>query len=572
MTTITLKEHFPHSSFQPFQEEILTAIQDNYDKYQYFILEAPPGIGKSAIAKAFALHTNSTYQGHTDIITKQIRLQEQYETGYDCKTAKGRSNFNCLNSANKCSRGECLTNNDFTCNFKPTPEIPENPIQAEQLFAAHSNTRGQLYWKSHNKHCNYWEQKMDALNFPDVVHNFTYYLLESNYVGDFGSPHSLICDECHNIEDSIMKFVDVTLMDKDLEKVGVKLQVFKQPEQWLIWLKTLSELFIPKRLKEIEEELDNNFKNYNLIEEADNLKNIQSKVSFFLSKYTKSPGSWMILPYVAPGNKVTKVEFKPLYVDEFVQPLLFKNSEKIMLMSATILDMQTFKRYIGLGKTPSLNIQVPSPFPVENRLIFKANTGNMKAAAVNPRSSENILPEIVFAVDEILANPNFVNVKGLIHTTTYNLAKHLKENCKNPDRLLIHANSKEANEILQYHKTTDKPTIILSPSMTEGVDLPNELSRLQILLKVPYLNTMDPILNARRNQDISWYYWRTALTLFQACGRSIRNPTDFATTIVLDSRISYFINKQLKFDAVPTWIRDSIREKTELCDTFNLDL
>ena len=108
--------------------------------------------------------------------------------------------------------------------------------------------------------------------------------------------------------------------------------------------------------------------------------------------------------------------------------------------------------------------------------------------------------------------------------------------------------------------------------MTEGVDLPNELSRIQILLKVPYLNTLDPILNARRQQDIDWYHWRTALTLFQAFGRSNRNMGDFSTSIILDSRFSYFINRQLKYDVVSPWIRDSIREKSELCNTFGLDL
>ena len=90
-------------------------------------------------------------------------------------------------------------------------------------------------------------------------------------------------------------------------------------------------------------------------------------------------------------------------------------------------------------------------------------------------------------------------------------------------------------------------------------------------IKVPYLNTMDPVINARRNLDPAWYYNQTGIQLFQSMCRSTRSPTDHSTTIVFDSRFSYFINKQLKGQA-PVWIEDAIRSQKDLEKALDLYL
>ena len=52
-------------------------MQANYGKYEYYILEAPPGTGKSSIATTFI-----RAHRHGEVLTKQIRLQDQYINGY----------------------------------------------------------------------------------------------------------------------------------------------------------------------------------------------------------------------------------------------------------------------------------------------------------------------------------------------------------------------------------------------------------------------------------------------------------------------------------------------------------
>ena len=102
-----LKSHFSHETYYPYQEQILDILQANYGKYEYYIIEAPPGIGKTSIADAFvAAHR------HGEVLTKQIRLQDQYIDGYGFVKVEGRRHFNCLIEALSCDRGRCVSSGE----------------------------------------------------------------------------------------------------------------------------------------------------------------------------------------------------------------------------------------------------------------------------------------------------------------------------------------------------------------------------------------------------------------------------------------------------------------------------
>ena len=102
-----------------------------------------------------------------------------------------------------------------------------------------------------------------------------------------------------------------------------------------------------------------------------------------------------------------------------------------------------------------------------------------------------------------------------------------------------------------------KPTVLISPSLHTGLDLKDELSRFQIITKVPYPNKSDRWTNAKRQVDEEWYYWQTALRLIQAYGRSVRSKDDWARTYVLDSAFSYFVRKNR--NSLPDWFVQAIK-------------
>ncbi|MCK4665868.1 hypothetical protein KAU33_03920 [Candidatus Dependentiae bacterium] len=600
----TIKSCFSHETFYPLQEKILDILQANYDNFEYFILEAPPGVGKTAIADAFI-----GFHKHGEVLTKQIRLQDQYINGYGFKKVQGRRHFNCLVEALPCSRGKCLSisededvcrgcpnastcektteqieecetnraiNNEiskkFSCHNKPYKPRADSEVEPdEDLLAGCSKKRGKLYWRKHDDNCEYWLQKMNALNSKKVAHNYFYYLYESNFVGDFGSPEVLVCDEAHSIEQILMEFVSVSISAKELERIGAPIPNFADVDSWITWLISLHQNFIPRRLKELEAYFEETTKPDNRKKiEMTRLEVLYDKVDYFLSKYHIKKGIWLFLPYQNYQREFEKVEFRPMYIDSFAQDKLFQNSKKKLLMSATILDFETFKRSLGISGKKCISIQVPSPFPVENRPIYKANIGRLDAKSINPANDGNMLDKLMSFIDTTLENPHFRNSKGLIHTTTYKMAEYIEDHSAYAPRMLFHTDSEGANKILEQHKNTNEPTVIVSPSMTDGVSFDDDLARFQIPLRVPYLNVGDPVIKARADSDRPWYFWMTGTTLFQSIGRIVRNMGDYGVTIIPDSRISYFLGKQFGYSNIPRWILDSLKTPEELEADYGL--
>ncbi len=131
-------------------------------------------------------------------------------------------------------------------------------------------------------------------------------------------------------------------------------------------------------------------------------------------------------------------------------------------------------------------------------------------------------------------NHNFVASGIVVHNCgNYRIAKHIVENVKS-DRLLIH-DSKTREAVLQEHMESEEPTVLVSPSMTEGVDLRDDASRWQIIAKVPFPYLGDEMTKKRMAKNPKWYAFVTARTVIQALGRSVRSETDHAVSYILDS-------------------------------------
>src|SRR2546428_4075381 len=95
--------------------------------------------------------------------------------------------------------------------------------------------------------------------------------------------------------------------------------------------------------------------------------------------------------------------------------------------------------------------------------------------------------------------------------------------------------------MLRVHGSADA-SVLSSPSLFQGVDLKDEMSRFQSVVKVPYPDLSDRRTMVKLRRDSSWYDWQTALRLVQTYGRSVRSETDHAVTYVLDSNFMRFVD------------------------------
>jgi Rad3-related DNA helicase len=149
----------------------------------------------------------------------------------------------------------------------------------------------------------------------------------------------------------------------------------------------------------------------------------------------------------------------------------------------------------------------------------------------------------------------YSDVKGIIHTNSFELAKWIEDSVKD-SRLLFHeSNNKE--EMLRLHFSSPKPTVLVSPSVSTGVSFDHEKSRFQVIAKIPYPSLASQKNKLRQKSNPDWYSWRTVAELIQACGRSVRSYTDYADTIIIDGSFSDLLKYSSNY--MPLWFQESIK-------------
>ncbi|MFY1111107.1 MAG: helicase C-terminal domain-containing protein [Methanosarcinaceae archaeon] len=586
---------FPMEETRPEQRQIIKGIAEALDKgLKYILVEAPTGSGKSPIAIAIC-----KYFGRGHICTDQKSLQKQYLRDFeDCTIqAMGRANFVCKQASMEkeageeimCNRGTCVLDKKFKC--VGCVVAGDDPEPDDPLFAAYSASRGPLFWKKkaeESQKCNYWLHKTRALNSDIVIHNYPYLLTEGNYVGDFGVRPVLVSDECHNIEKQIMSFYMISFTEKLLEDLGgvdfpyieddtlgthdqMKYGQEKLLPLWMGWLNDLYMkipgmiaklnainhfiLSLPKDQEKVTEEefpfdvpksCEGKTKSEvqeTIIKLIENLENKHTTISFFIGDYSENPKNWVI-QVEQEKDKVVKGEFKPVRINKFAQETYFKLGEVNILMSATILDFDNMAKDLGIPKGKYATIKIPPVFSKESNKLYHLQVCDL--GYENNRlfkDYEANMNKVVETIDEILEI--FPTQKGIIHCNTYKNLHFIKKHSKYRDRIKGHT-SLNREEVLKQHEESEKPLVLCSPSMSEGVDLKSDTSRFQIIIKVPYPFLGDIQIKARKKQDRKFYKNRTALYLVQAIGRSVRDKEDWAYTFTIDSRFPTFCHGHQK--------------------------
>lgn len=124
-------------------------------------------------------------------------------------------------------------------------------------------------------------------------------------------------------------------------------------------------------------------------------------------------------------------------------------------------------------------------------------------------------------------------------------------------RLIVHKPDSDREELLKRFHGSNHPMILVSPSMTEGVDLKEDLGRFAIFPKVPYPSLGDKWVKARNGADERWYPTQVAKTLIQGAGRVCRSQDDWGYTFILDGAFDQFYNRNANY--FPDWFTDALR-------------
>jgi ATP-dependent DNA helicase DinG len=354
----------------------------------------------------------------------------------------------------------------------------------------------------------------------------------------------LVLDEAHRLEEEIVKFTEISISKRRWERYIPNFEIidygYYDIEKWIDFLTDL-EIKMLNLAQHVSEEL-----------KAEAKTDIE-KLSQVICDIGSNPRNWIVSDIKKENNEVTRVELKPLDVSSYCK-YVFAKCDKILMMSATILDKDVFCTSIGLAPEEVKFIRVPSDFPSQNRPIYPLNIEYLNH---NNLQKQDVQIKIARAIDNLMTLHR--NDKGIIHTTSYKQLNFIKENISqtNKCRLLKTDPAIPRDEVITEHVNNIKPTVLISPSLYLGLDLKDDLSRFQIITKVPYPDLGDRWINEKRKLSGQWYNWQTALRLVQGYGRSIRSNKDWAITYVLDSGFENFVRKNK--DILPDWFTQAIQ-------------
>lgn len=514
-----MRAPFPFKRYRKGQREALEQARAAFAAGKRFVvIEAPTGSGKSAIAVTLAREAESAY-----LLTAQKLLQDQYANDFpDLALLKGRSNYPCLVAPTHAAAAPCTLGRRF-------PECDD---------------------------CPYFVAKDAAMGARGTLMNYAYYLAELNYSGGFGPRQLLILDEAHNAEAALMGFVQVTLSDAMLERVALSERIPNAFDE-LDYFDFAEEVapLLAQRGREIEARLkQDNLTSHLALEFMQQKHYLDNQVKRLeLLRYSREEENVEWVLERGRGEAGQWLSFKPVRVAAFAEPLLFGFAERVLMLSATILDPPTYLRSLGLEPEEAEVISVASEFPAENRPIHVR-----PVARLTRHHLENDLPKLAATVNDLLAE--HPREKGIVHAHSYRIASYLVQHVarEHRHRIISHESSDGRDAALSQHLASRNPTVLITPSMTEGIDLPGELSRWQVICKIPYPYLGDPQIARRMADDRAWYDWRTCLTVVQAYGRSVRSAEDHAETYLLDADFPAFLARQRR--RLPPWFLEALRE------------
>jgi ATP-dependent DNA helicase DinG len=492
------------------------------------MLEAPPGVGKSHVAMTLARWSGDAY-----LLTSQKLLQDQYERefGDQLQLVKGRDNYTC-------------------------ERYPAGPVPTSQGMCR--RPRGPLC------QCPYARAKAAALAGPIFCTNTWYFAtLRHWHAEQLRRRRLLVIDEAHNLEAQLVNVYTVRFTTAEMKEwFGAPLPYFPMADDYrdilgahlerlAADLEAIVQALETIRPPDVEPELflqmPPSREEIALLERRDALDGALARLRFFVDG---GDAEWVVR---YPPEPAATFELVPLAVTTQARALLTECADVVVLSSAFLGPPTAVAESLGFDERDVRGFRSPSPFPLAQRPIVYRPV----AALSRARQAEQE-PALFAEIAAILgAHPHD---KGLLHVSSYAVARRLLADLARQApaeaRRVIFADSSESKaRALGQHRASPLPTVLLSPSLREGVDLPDDFLRFQVITKMPYPDLGDPWTAARRGRDPRWYALETAKALVQTYGRSCRHAEDFGTTYVLDAQFARFLQHYRPL--LPEWFLDA---------------
>jgi Rad3-related DNA helicase len=373
--------------------DALAEALDDPSRPRVFVVEAPPGVGKSHIAMALAHWSGDAY-----LLTSQKLLQDQYERefGSELQVVKGRDNYECERypqASVPTSRGMCRR--------------PRGPLCQ----------------------CPYARAKAAALAGPLFCTNVAYFATLRYWRAEqLRKRRLLVVDEAHGLEAQLVHVFSVAfpaaeskawfggslprldtaeeyrnLLRDHLERMEGQLDSLDRALEQLRPRSVSPERFLSMPPSRAETEL---------LTERESLEAALARIRFFVDAEDRE---WIVRYPPEPG---ATLELVPLTVTSMARELLNESADFVVLSSAYVGRPGAFAASLGLEETAVRAFATDSPFPLAQRRIDYRPVG-----ALSQTTLARLEPALFAEVGSILAaHPR---EKGLIHAPSYAAGRRL---------------------------------------------------------------------------------------------------------------------------------------------------
>ncbi len=524
-----LSLYFP-SQYKPSAKQAATLdkIGSALNRGKFVICCAPTGSGKSLIAKTIAEVTNNptdtfcslinSYEAYKQDFTGRYvndddcideppfgafaltitkSLQDQYTDLFnDTSLLKGKMNY------------VCSVDDNYMVDLAPCTFVPKLKERC---------------WGSNC--CPYYSARNNALLSKFSVLNYKMFLALPSHVK---RKNVIICDEASELEEELIRqFSSEINYDKlDQYRIGVKKIISDNKEKVRIWICDL--------LEKITDQIDKLTQTFTeqpeLITKGDRIK--YQYLKNLHNSLTTTESMWSVCDYIIDFNS-ERVQLTPLHANALASHI-FDYADKIVLMSATIIDHKHFAKSLGI--TDYEYIEMESDFDSKKSPIYVSS-----AYKLNYKLLKSNLPKICKQIEQIVEHHK--DEKGVIHTHTQEITNFIRDRLNQSDRLLFRDEYANNETILRMHKETNKPTVLVSPSLAYGVDLKDDLARFQIIVKLPFFPLGSKRIKKLFDNDPEWYENKMLNAVVQASGRATRSNKDHSITYILDATFLNIIKK-----------------------------
>lgn len=505
------------------QIELIKRVEDAFAKgYKFVICSAPTGSGKSFLSKTLGNVSNECSAEFKDLVTSYKAFKQDYAGNYthevECLdqpssgafvltiTKALQDQYNKLFDDTSLLKGK----NNYQCQVNVDVDVENAPcLLAPKLK--------EECWSKNI--CPYYNARNKALTAKFSALNYKMFL---SLPGHVKNKNFLICDEASELEDELVKHFSVFIDPDKLKLLGVKVPYLysSNMDDVYKWFNQLL-VIIGEHIESLTAKHNNKHTQLNI--------NDKIKLNYFKNLHRTLnliDETWSKCEYVCQREGKT-VKIMPLKVD-VLSKYIFNYAENILLMSATIVDHKNFAKTLGIDNYKY--IEVDSTFDSTKAPIYVSVRNKL-----NKENMARSLPRIVEQIQSICKSHS--QEKGIIHTHTLSITEYLQKNLKD-SRYLFRDSETKNDIILSKHSKSTEPTVIVSPSMTFGIDLRDELARFQIIVKGAFLPLGDVRIKKLFDEDKEWYTNKMLINLVQACGRGVRSKEDHCVTYILDGTVA----------------------------------